>query len=141
MAYILIKEDKMENRDIQVQGKKEIEAQGELTQEGPFFVPNVDIFEDNDNLVLLADMPGVSKDNVDIRIEDGQLRIQGKVSKETPGDYVLSEYSIGNYYSNFALSIIIDQSSIQASMKNGVLRIVLPKSDKSKPRKITIKSN
>ena len=131
----------MENRDIQVQGKKEIEAQGELTQEGPFFVPNVDIFEDNDNLVLLADMPGVSKDNVDIRIEDGQLRIQGKVSKETPGDYVLSEYSIGNYYSNFALSIIIDQSSIQASMKNGVLRIVLPKSDKSKPRKITIKSN
>jgi HSP20 family protein len=141
MAYILIKEDKMENRDIQVQGKKEIEAQGELTQEGPFFVPNVDIFEDNDNLVLLADMPGVSKDNVDIRIEDGQLRIQGKVSKETPGDYVLSEYSIGDYYSNFALSIIIDQSSIQASMKNGVLRIVLPKSDKSKPRKITIKSN
>ena len=141
MAYILIKEDKMENRDIQVQGKKEIEAQGELTQEGPFFVPNVDIFEDNDNLVLLADMPGVSKDNVDIRIEDGQLCIQGKVSKEAPGDYVLSEYSIGDYYSNFALSTIIDQSSIQASMKNGVLRIVLPKSDKSKPRKIKIKSN
>lgn len=141
MAYILIKEDNMENRDIQVQEKKEIEAQGELTQEGPFFVPNVDIFEDNDNLVLLADMPGVSKDNVDIRIEDGQLCIQGKVSKETPGDYVLSEYSIGDYYSNFALSTIIDQSSIQASMKNGVLRIVLPKSDKSKPRKIKIKSN
>ena len=131
----------MEDRDIQVHGKKEVDAQGELTQEGPFFVPNVDIFEDNDNIVLIADIPGVGKDNIDIRIEDGQLRIQGKVSKEAPGDYVLSEYSIGDYHSNFALSTVIDQSGVQASMKNGVLRIVLPKSDKSKPRKIAIKSN
>ncbi len=131
----------MEPKDIQVQEKKEIESQGEMTQEGPFFVPNVDIFEDDDNIVLLADMPGVSKDNVDMRLEDGQLRIRGKVSKEVPGDYVLSEYSIGDYFSNFALSTAINQAAIQASMKNGVLRVVLPKSDQSKPRKISIKSN
>jgi HSP20 family protein len=136
-----MKEDTMEGKDIQVQEKKEIEAQGELTQEGPFFVPNIDIFEDDNNIVLLADMPGVSKDNVDIRVEDGRLSIQGKVSKETPGEYVLSEYSIGDYFSNFALSTTIDQSGIQASMKNGVLRVVLPKSDKLKPKKIAIMSN
>ncbi len=81
----------MEDRDIQVKEKKEVDAQGELTREGPFFVPNVDIFEDDDNIVLIADMPGVGKDNIDIRIEDGHLRILGKVSKEAPGDYVLSE--------------------------------------------------
>lgn len=131
----------MKGKDIQVQEKKEVEAQGELTQEGPFFVPNIDIFEDDNNIVLLADMPGVSKDNVDIRVEDGRLSIQGKVSKETPGEYVLSEYSIGDYFSNFALSTTIDQSAIQASMKNGVLRVVLPKSDKLKPKKIAIMSN
>ena len=131
----------MEGKDIQVHEKKEVETQGEMTQEGPFFVPNVDIFEDDANIVLLADMPGVAKGNVDIHIEDSRLRIKGKVSKETPGDYVLSEYSIGDYYSDFVLSTIIDQSSIQASMKNGVLRVLLPKSDKSKARKIAIKSN
>jgi HSP20 family protein len=136
-----MKEDIMEGKDIQVHEKKEVETQGEMTQEGPFFVPNVDIFEDDANIVLLADMPGVAKGNVDIHIEDSRLRIKGKVSKETPGDYVLSEYSIGDYYSDFVLSTIIDQSGIQASMKNGVLRVLLPKSDKSKARKITIKSN
>ncbi len=131
----------MEGKDIQVQEKKEVDTQGELTQEGPFFVPNIDIFEDDNNIVLIADMPGVNKDNIDIHIEDGQLRIQGKVSKEAPGEYVLSEYSIGNYFSNFAISTAIDQSGIQASMINGVLRVILPKSDKSKPKKITIMSN
>jgi HSP20 family protein len=131
----------MEDKDMQTQGKKEVKTQGELTQEGPFFVPNIDIMEDEDNIVLLADMPGVDKSNIDIRVEDGQLRIQGKVTKEEPGEYILSEYSIGDYYSNFALSTTIDPSGIKASIKNGVLRVVLPKSDKSKPRKITIKSH
>lgn len=131
----------MESKDIQTQGKKEIESQGEPTKEGLFFVPNVDIFEDDDKLVLIADMPGVSKDDIDIRIEDSRLKIQGKVSKELPGEYVLSEYSIGDYFSHFTISTAIDQSGIQASMKNGVLRLVLPKSDRLKPRKISIKSN
>jgi HSP20 family protein len=131
----------MEDKDMQVQRKKEVETKGELTQEGPFFVPNIDILEDNDNIVLLADMPGVGKNNIDIRIEDGQLRIQGKVTKEELGEYVLSEYSVGDYYSNFSISADIDHDGIKASIKNGVLRVVLPKSDQSKPRKITIKSD
>jgi HSP20 family protein len=131
----------MEDKDMQVQGKKEVETQGELTQEGPFFVPNIDILEDEDNIILFADMPGVDKNNIDICVEDGQLRIQGKITKEEPGEYVLSEYSIGDYYSSFALSATIDPSGIKASIKNGVLKVVLPKSDKAKPRKITIKSH
>lgn len=130
----------MEGKDIQVQEKKEFEAQGELTHEGPFFVPNIDILEDDNNIVLLADIPGVSKDNVDIRVEDGQLQIKGKVSKEAPGEYVLSEYSIGDYHCSFVISAVIDQTAIQASLKKGVLRVVLPKSDKSKARKIAIKT-
>jgi HSP20 family protein len=131
----------MDSKDIQIQEKKEVESPGELTQEGPFFVPSVDIIENSDKIVLVADMPGVSKDNVDIHLEEGILRLQGNVSGNAPGEYVLSEYSIGNYYRTFALSADIDQSGIKANMKNGVLRIVLPKSDKSKPRKITVKPN
>ncbi len=131
----------MDAKDIQAQEKKEVESPGEFTQEGPFFVPNVDIFEDSDKIVLIADMPGVSKENVDIRVEEGMLRLEGKVSRNTPGEYVLSEYSIGDYLRTFTLSADIDQAGIKANMKNGVLRIVLPKSDKSKPRKITVKSS
>lgn len=131
----------MDGKDIQVQEKKEVESPGELTQEGPFFVPSVDIIESSDHIVVVADMPGVSKDDVDIRVEEGILRLQGNVSGNTPGVFALSEYSVGNYYRTFALSADIDQSGIKANMKNGVLRIVLPKSDKSKPRKITVKSN
>ena len=131
----------MDGKDIQVQEKKEVESSGEMTREGSYFVPNVDIFEDENQLVLLADMPGVDKDGVEIDLEDGQLRIQGKVSGDVPGDYVISEYSIGDYTRTFALSNVIDQENIQASMKNGVLRVVLPKSDVSKPRKISVKSD
>jgi len=130
----------MDGKDIQVQDKKELESSGEMTREGAFFVPNVDIFEDENQLVLLADMPGVDKDGVDIHLEEGQLRIQGKVSGEVPGEYVISEYSVGDYTRTFTLSNVIDQEKIQASMKNGVLRVVLPKSDISKPRKIAVKS-
>ncbi len=131
----------MDGKDIQVQEKKEIDSQGELTREGSFFVPNVDIFEDKDNLVLLADMPGVTKENVDIRVEEGQLRIQGKVKENAPGEFVLSEYSVGDYVRTFTLSNVIDQAAIKASMKNGVLRVVLPKLDVTKPRKIAVKTD
>ena len=130
----------MDGKDIQVQDKKEVESSGEMTREGAFFVPNVDIFEDENQLVLLADMPGVDKDGVEIHLEEGQLRIQGKVFGEVPGEYVISEYSVGDYTRTFTLSNVIDQEKIQASMKNGVLRVVLPKSDISKPRKIAVKS-
>ncbi len=130
----------MDGKDIQVQDKKEVESSGEMTREGAFFVPNVDIFEDENQLVLLADMPGVDKDGVNIHLEEGQLRIHGKVSGDIPGEYVISEYSVGDYTRTFTLSNVIDQEKIQASVKNGVLRVVLPKSDVSKPRKIAVKS-
>ena len=124
--------------DIQIREKKEIESQGEMTHEGSFFVPNVDIFEDKDKMVLVADMPGVGKDDVDMRVEENQLSIRGRVSRDVPGEYVLSEYSIGDYMRTFSLSTFIDQTNITASMKNGVLRVVLPKSESMKPRKISV---
>ena len=131
----------MDGKDIQVQEKKEIDSQGELTREGSYFVPSVDIFEDKDSLVLLADMPGVVKENVDIQVEEGQLKIQGKVRENPPGEFVISEYSVGDYTRTFTLSNVIDQAAIKASMKNGVLRVVLPKMDVSKPRKIAVKTD
>lgn len=128
----------MEGKDMQVRGKKEIESPGEMTREGSLFVPNVDIFEDKDKMVLVADMPGVGRDDVDIRVEENRLQIKGSVSHEVRGEYVLSEYSIGDYMRTFSLSSFIDQSKITASMKNGVLRVILPKSKSVKPRKISV---
>jgi HSP20 family molecular chaperone IbpA len=89
-------------------------------------------------MVLVADMPGVGKDSVDIRVEENRLLIKGSVSRDIPGEYVLSEYSIGDYMRTFTLSNFIDQSSITASIKNGVLRIIMPKSESLKPRKISV---
>ncbi len=128
----------MEGKNIQVREKKEIESQSEMTHEGSLFVPNVDIFEDKEKMVLVADMPGVGKDDVDIRVEEDLLHIKGRVSREMPGEYVLSEYTVGDYLRTFSLSNLIDHSKITASMKNGVLRVTLPKSASMKPKKITV---
>ncbi len=130
----------MTDKELNVQDKKEVEAKGELTKAGPAFTPNVDIFENEDALFLVADMPGVSKDGVEIHLEENQLSIRGQVVSQTLGNSLFTEYPTGDFVRTFTLSNIIDQSKIEASVKNGVLRVVLPKSEVSKPRKIAVKA-
>lgn len=130
----------MTDKELKVQDKKEVEAKGELTKAGAVFTPNVDIFENEDALILVADMPGVNKERVELHLEDNLLSVRGHVALQTPAEPLFTEYPTGNFVRTFTLSNIIDQSKIGASIKNGVLRVVLPKSDVSKPRKIAVKA-
>lgn len=102
--------------------------------------PLVNIYETDDYFTLAADMPGVSKENIDVKYEDSYLSIYGRVeTNEENKKYVLKETSCGNYYRNFKLSDSIDSEKIEASMDNGQLIVMLPKHDRVKAKTITIK--
>ena len=131
----------MADNDLQVEEKKEVQATGESTRDVPVFVPPVDIYESQNALTLLADMPGVPIENIDIDLDSDQLTIRGKISEtEENGKVIFREYAAGDYYRQFTLSSDIDREKIQASMKDGVLKLVLPKGEAAKPRKIAVKS-
>lgn len=131
----------MAEKDIQVREKKEVQTQAETTRNIPVYIPAVDIYETQDALTLVADMPGVSPENVDIDLRDDQLTIRGTITVEGQGETVLlREYGVGDYYRQFTLGRIIDQSKIEAAMKDGVLTLTLPKVDKAKPRKVEVRT-
>ena len=106
------------------------------------FVPRVDILENKDSLFLVADMPGVDEKTVDIELEKNILTITGRVENGRIQDATMmySEYEIGDYERAFTLSDEIDRNKIVATVKNGVLRLELPKAEKIKPKKIAIQA-
>ena len=118
--------------DLQVQEteKQEIvESDAERTRDCVCFVPRVDIYETNDAIFVAADMPGVDETSVDITLENDVLTINGYVEPVEPEGYQLAytEYQVGDYERRFALSNKIDQERIEATMKDGVLHLHLPK--------------
>jgi HSP20 family protein len=120
--------------------KKEIQNPQEFTREGPVFNPDVDIYETEEELVLIADLPGVLKEDLDIDLNENTLTINAHVKQGTKGTLLYKEYDIGDYKRSFTISNVIDQSKIQAELKNGILRVVLPKAETAKPRKIEIRT-
>jgi HSP20 family protein len=103
-----------------------------------YIAPPVDIFETEDALTVVADLPGVSKDDVDIRVEDNVLTIKGKSHYGLPAHAIREEFGLQGYYRQFRLSDEVDQYTISAETKNGVLTITLPKAEKSKPKQIKV---
>jgi HSP20 family protein len=131
----------MAEKDIQPREKVELKATAESTRDVPQYIPATDIYESQDALTLVADMPGVAPENVTIDIRDNQLTVRGTVNIEkSSARVILQEYGVGDYYRQFTLGRMIDQSKIEASMKDGVLALTLPKADATKPRKIAVKS-
>jgi HSP20 family molecular chaperone IbpA len=106
------------------------------------FIPRVDIFETENSVVVMADMPGVSEETVDITIEKDQLKIKGQVEDfDLPGyEQKYREYAVGNYTRSFTLSDAVNKDEIEATLKNGVLRIDLSKAESAKQRKIIVKA-
>ena len=102
--------------------------------------PLVDIFEKDDNYVLVVSMPGVKRENIRVKIEGEALFIFGKINynERNNYEYILNENEIGNYYRRFKLSESIDQSKIEAMYENGQLVIIMPKDEKLKARTIEI---
>lgn len=131
----------MTEKDLQTREKVEVKGQAESTRNIPVYVPAVDIYESLDALTLVADMPGVAPENVTIDVKDNQLTLRGAVSMEGEKEhFLLQEYGMGDYSRQFTLGRAIDQSKIEASMKDGVLILTLPKADAIKPRKISVRT-
>ena len=128
-------------QELQVQKKRELENKEETTIPARLFVPAADIFEGENDLTVVLEMPGVEKDNVDIRVEDGVLNVEGRLdlTKYQGLQPLYTEYNIGHYSRSFRLSNKVDQSKIAAEMKDGVLSLKLPKAEEAKPRTIQIK--
>lgn len=122
--------------------KREMAASAEQMKPGPTFTPAVDIFETDRDIMVLADMPGVKAKDLSIDLRDDVVTLVGDVeSPEGPNETeVLREYQTGKYFRQFTLSEVIDQSKIEAELKDGVLRLNLPKVEPATPRKIAVKA-
>ena len=127
-------------QELQVQKKRELENKEESTIPARLFLPVADIYEAEHDLTIILEMPGVEKSNVDIRVEDGVLSVEGRLdlTKYQGLQPLYTEYNIGNYSRSFQLSNKIDQEGIKADLKDGVMTIVLPKSETAKPRRINV---
>ena len=127
-------------QELQVQQKREVESKQEATIPARVFVPVTDIFETDEALTVILEMPGVDKDNVDLKVENDVLKVDGWInfSRYEGLQPVYTEYNIGNYARIFQLSSKIDQDRISAELRDGVMTLVLPKSEKAKPRKIAV---
>jgi HSP20 family molecular chaperone IbpA len=114
-------------------------AQAELTRDRPLYVPRFDIWETDDELMLCGDLPGVKPEDVDLRFENGELVIHGKVEpRNAQAQYVYQEYGIGDYHRSFTIGEAVDATKIAANMRDGVLTIHLPKTEQMKPRRIKV---
>lgn len=104
-----------------------------------YVTPAVDIYETLDGLVVKADLPGVTKDGLDLRVENNLLTIRGRASHCAPGEMLYREYQLSNFFRQFELSDKVDQQNISAELKHGVLTLNLPKAEEAKPRKIDVR--
>ena len=131
----------METKAFKIKEKRGLPASAERTRPGPTFTPAVDIFETDREITLVTDIPGVKANNLLIDVRDNVLTLAGEVeAPEGEGEVdVLREYDTGKYLREFTLSEMIDQSKIEAELKEGVLRLTLPKVEAVSPRKVTVK--
>jgi len=131
----------MTTKEMELKQKKELErGAGEPTRTGPVFVPSVDIFEDENEITVFADMPGVDSNNVDIDLRESTLTIYGRIERQEGEKEasVYREFNWGDYFRQFTISDVIDQGKITAKIDQGILRLTLPKAEKAKPRKIQV---
>lgn len=130
-----------DNTDLKARSKKEFQR-GEGTREGTYFKPAVDIYETDDQMMVVADLPGVRPDNVDVDLRDDMLTLTGAVDDGEWDDWdsLYTEYRTGHFTRQFRLGQHIDKSNISAEMNDGVLRVTLPKADSATPRKIDVKT-
>jgi HSP20 family molecular chaperone IbpA len=128
-------------KELKVREKQEVASPAEQTTPGLVFTPAVDIFETEKEITLLADMPGVKANDLTIDLRDNTLTLSADVApaNNTDEQDILVEYETGRYYRQFTLGELVNQENIDAKLKDGVLRLSLPKVDKATPKKIAVK--
>jgi HSP20 family molecular chaperone IbpA len=129
-----------EKKDVTTTEEQQPLETEEVEREEPYFSPDVDIIEKQDSVVILADLPGVSKEDVDATFEQGMLTIRGRSKPHEDENMALEvqEYDEGSFYRRFAVGEGLDTENIEAKLNNGVLRLVIPKSEQYQTKKIEI---
>jgi HSP20 family protein len=127
-------------QELAVRDKKELVTKEEKTAPGRYYIPYADIYETDDALTVVMEMPGVEKNAVNVALENDVLRVDGQIdfSKYEGLEPVYTEYNIGHYTRSFTLSDKIDQEKISAQLDDGVLTLTLPKAKEAQPRRISI---
>ncbi len=128
------------SQELAVRDKKELASKDEKTVPGRFYVPYSDIYETDEALTVLMEMPGVEREGVSIALENDVLRVEGKIdfSKYEGMEPVYTEFNVGHYTRAFALSGKIDRERIGAQLEDGVLVLILPKAREAQPRRIAV---
>lgn len=128
--------------EIQKAEKAGLPVVPEQTRTGPVYSPAVDIFENDNSITVLADMPGVKAQDLKIDLRESVLTLTGRVtSVESANEVdVLREYQTGTYFRQFTLSETVEQAKIDAKLTDGVLRLELPKVERARPRQIAVRT-
>ena len=130
-----------DQQELAVREKKEMAAKEERTVPGRFYVPQTDVYETEDALTVVMEMPGVAREAVEIELKDDVLRIQARIdpAKYEGMEPVYTEYSVGHWTRSFALSDRVDREKIGAQLEDGVLTLTLPKAAEARPRRIEVR--
>lgn len=129
-----------QSQALQPQEKKELVSKEEQTIPVRYFVPTTDIFETEDALTVVMEVPGVDREAIDISVEDGVLKVEAKIdpAKYEGMEPLYTEYNVGHFARSFTLSNKVDQQQISAKLEDGVLALTLKKAKEAMPRKISI---
>jgi len=129
-----------EKQELTVREKKELVAKEEKTVPGRYYVPYADIYETDEALTVVMEMPGVEKSRLNVALENDVLKVDGQIdfTKYKDMEPVYAEYNVGHYARSFTLSNKIDQEKISAQLEDGVLTLALPKAKQARPRRISI---
>lgn len=129
-----------QSQALEVQEKKELVSKEEKTVPARYFVPNTDIYETEDALIVVMEMPGVEKKAINVDLENDVLRVEGRIdfAKYEGLDPLYTEYNVGHFARAFTLSREIDQQQISAQLEDGVLKLTLGKAAEAKPRRIAV---
>ncbi len=127
-------------QEVALREKKELVSKDEQTVPGRYYVPFADIYETDEALRVVMEVPGVERKNLNIALENDILRVDARIdfSKYEGMEPVYTEYNVGHYARSFTLSNKIDQENISAQLEDGVLTLTLPKAKEAQPRRIQI---
>ena len=130
-----------DQQELAVREKRELATKEEKTVPGRFFVPAADVFETEDALTVVMEVPGVTRQAVEIELKEGVLRVEGRIDAAKYGglEPVYTEYNVGHWSRAFAPSDAVDQERIGAQLEDGVLTLTLPKTAEARPRRIAVR--
>jgi HSP20 family protein len=128
------------SQDLALREKKELVTKEEKTVPGRYYLPTTDVYETEQALTLVMEVPGVERKDISVELENDVLRVEGRIdfSKYEGMEPVYTEYNVGHYARAFTLSNKIDREQISAQLEDGVLTLTLPKAKEARPRQISI---